>query len=183
MENTIISIQKFAKSLRIIARIVFVACIVGLCLCVTAMVWLAAGGDLLRIGGEVIIHGPMAVTDGQSIADVWGELSYTTAVLAFSIAIARLCVSLFGAMQSGSTPFTMENARCIRKIAVVMIVAAVVPPIVGSGVGMTVSELCGEAFSASFEAGFSLLTVLVFFAISIVFKYGCQLQEQVDETL
>ena len=77
---------------------------------------------------------------------------------------------LFGGIGKGNSPFTAETASQIRKIALYVLVFAV----------FSAFSVFKMAFSQFFMSG---LFALVLFCISLIFDYGCELQQEVDETL
>ena len=77
---------------------------------------------------------------------------------------------LFGCIGKGNSPFTAETASQIRKIALYVLVFAV----------FSAFSVFKMAFSQFFMSG---LFALVLFCISLIFDYGCELQQEVDETL
>lgn len=66
--------------------------------------------------------------------------------------------------------FTAETASQIRKIALYVLVLAV----------FSAFSVFKMAFSQFFMSG---LFALVLFCISLIFDYGCELRQEVDETL
>ena len=77
---------------------------------------------------------------------------------------------LFGCIGKGNSPFTAETASQIRKIALYVLVFAV----------FSAFSVFKMAFSQFFMSG---LFALILFCISLIFDYGCELQQEVDETL
>ena len=178
-------LRKLSKVLYVFAKIGFIASIVGVVLCAAAIIWGVATGSplssIMLFGSEVklvSVHGAEA-----NIAVVYGTISYALTSCSFLIGIMHLLMRLFKNMSDNYTPFTMENAMLLKRTAILMIVAAIVPTIVGESVGMTCAKLMSLPFTADYGDGFSLVVVLVFFAMSLVFQYGCALQEQADTTL
>ena len=107
---------------------------------------------------------------------VFGVLS----VSLFAGIVVIVCARLFlpemfrqaweTAVKGGQTPFTAETASQIRKIALYVLVFAV----------FSAFSVFKMAFSQFFMSG---LFALVLFCISLIFDYGCELQQEVDETL
>lgn len=184
MNETIKKVRGFSKAMYIIAKIVFICCIVGLCACVAGMVWaIVMGSGAWTVWGGMVIAVPIEVFGNDTIAKIWGTIAFTIASLAFTLSIARIAMRLFGNMRKGDTPFTMENAKLLKTMGIVMIVASLVPQIIGASVGSGIAAVNGLTFDADMGNGFPLLAALAFFVMSVIFKYGCELQTQVDETL
>lgn len=77
---------------------------------------------------------------------------------------------IFGCIGKGNSPFTAETAVQIRKIAMYVLIFAT----------FSVLSVFKMAFSSFFMCG---LFSLILFCISLIFDYGCELQQEVDETL
>lgn len=77
---------------------------------------------------------------------------------------------IFGCIGKGDTPFTAKTAIQIRKIALYVLMFAV----------LSVLSVFKMAFSSFFMCA---LFALILFCISLIFDYGCELQQEVDETL
>lgn len=177
-------LQKFSHVIYVFASIGHVASIVGVCMCACTLLWSIIMGSPFATTqiGSVTIASPM-MGDGMNLAEAFGAISYTLVYCAFLIVVMRLMMRLFGNMRDQYTPFTMENAGLFKRVAIWMIVAAVVPATVGQIVGNGYAKIMSLPFSAEYGDGFSLVVVLLFFAMSMVFQYGCALQEQADTTL
>ena len=77
---------------------------------------------------------------------------------------------IFGCIGKGNSPFTAKTAIQIRKIAFYMLLFAV----------FSVLSVFKMVFSSFFLCA---LFALILFCISLMFDYGCELQQEVDETL
>ena len=184
METVQKKLQKFARVIGVFANIGYVASIVGVCLCGCALLWTIVFGSAsaaVQIGG-VTFAGLMGPS-GMNLAETSGTLAFTLVYCVFLIVVMRLMMRLFANMRDYYTPFTMENAALFKRVAVWMIVASVVPAIVGQAVGSACAKFLSLPFSMEYGDGFSLVVVLLFYAMSMVFQYGCALQEQADTTL
>lgn len=177
-------LQKFSNVICVFAKIGYVASIVGVCLCGCALLWtILLGSPSASVElGEVTIAGFMK-ENGMNLAEACGTLAYALTYCAFLIAVMRLIMRLFANMRDQYTPFTTENASLFKRVAIWMIVASIVPATVGQAVGHGCAKLMSLPFSAEYGDGFSMVIVLLFFAMSMVFQYGCALQEQADTTL
>ena len=82
---------------------------------------------------------------------------------------------LFSNINNGDTPFTMENADYIEKIAKLMIVAIIVS---GLGEGL-INSLVTNDFDMDIN-GIDIVQILFLFAMSYIFKYGYMIQQDSD---
>lgn len=77
---------------------------------------------------------------------------------------------IFGCIGKGNSPFTPNTAVQIRKIAIYVVLFAVFASISVFKLSFPSLLMCG-------------LFALILFCISLIFDYGCVLQQEVDETL
>lgn len=77
---------------------------------------------------------------------------------------------IFGCISKGHSPFTNTTAIQIRKIALYVLLFAV----------FSVLSVFKMVFSSFFMCA---LFALILYCISPIFDYGCELQQEIDETL
>lgn len=78
---------------------------------------------------------------------------------------------IFGCIGRGNSPFTPKTATQIRKIAGYVLLFSVI------------SELSVFKMLSLPSFILCMLFVLILFCISLIFDYGCELQQEIDETL
>lgn len=139
----------------------------------------------LTLGVGVLLCAPLVAP--EAFASAWSDavqagqtLTFGQAAVFFLCCLGELiCIFLalyharkiFRCIGQGNSPFTPATAAQIRKIALFVLLFAVV------------SEL--SVFKMLSLPAFILcaMFVLILFCISLIFEYGCQLQQEVDETL
>lgn len=122
----------------------------------------------------------------EMFQEAWGTaikagqtLSFGQCVFFFICCLGELiCIFLalynakriFGCIGKGNSPFTDTTAIQIRKIALYVLLFAV----------FSVLSVFKMAFSSFFMCA---LFALILYCISLIFDYGCELQQEIDETL
>ncbi len=91
--------------------------------------------------------------------------------LIISIYIFKYLEQLFININKGDTPFTLQNANYIRKMAYLMIIVMILPNVGGT---IFVSLLDSE-ITFDFES-FDIVQILFLFSMAYIFKYGYQIQ-------
>lgn len=99
--------------------------------------------------------------------------------------------SIFRDMASGESPFTLEQAKRLRTIAIILFIQVLLEMVLSSGI---VSILVSPDLSVGYWIGDSgvnssvltlnvgaFITASIFFAVSFVFEYGVLLQDESDE--
>ena len=105
-------------------------------------------------------------------------ITYTELALAFLIATLYLLILLFKRLDklftninSGDTPFTLENVDHIKKIAYLMIALIIIPSISAALFELIIKR----DLNIDIET-FSVLEILIIFVISYIFEYGYEIQ-------
>lgn len=93
-----------------------------------------------------------------------------TTLILFFIILNHL-EKLFVNIHNGETPFTMENVSHIKKMAIFMIIATLLPNVVG-----IISEIVtGEDLGIGFEL-LDFVYILFLFTMAYIFEYGYEIQ-------
>ena len=129
-----------------------------------------------------IVH-PSKISSGEDVykrqVQAGQTLSFGQCVFFFFCCLGEfICIFLalynakriFGCIGKGNSPFTAKTAIQIRKIAMYVLIFAV----------FSVLSVFKMAFSSFFMCG---LFALILFCISLIFDYGCELQQEVDEMI
>lgn len=122
--------------------------------------------ELFQNVWETTVHEGQAYSFGQCVfffICCLGELICTF----FALYHAK---RIFGCIGKGNSPFAPKTAVQIRKIALYVLAFAV----------FSVLSVFKLSFASFFMCG---LFALILFCISLIFDYGCELQQEVDETL
>ena len=78
---------------------------------------------------------------------------------------------LFININSGDTPFTLENVSYIKRIAYLMIFISIVPSLIG----FVFERLLQADLGVDLEI-FSLIEILILFSLAYIFQYGYEIQ-------
>ena len=134
---------------------------------------------LVSVVAQLIGQGPFA----EMFADdsgIWKSLYYTYYVLLFLIAVNFLRIA-FKKLSSSDSPFREDVATGMRRLSLVLIWG-------GAG-SMIIAPFLHSKAPVVGSSGFNLfgffimVAGLMFDAFSLIFKYGCKLQQESDETL
>lgn len=162
--SNILTVFKVAK---ILAKVVFILCIVGGAGCLVALSVLPFFGSVLPM--ELLTDEGLNVPS-LYLACVMGAISCAgEAVLAF------LAERYFGNVLAAGTPFTLEGSKeCFRFGIASIIVSVAVSFVSGFAVGIAMI-LSRGASDVDVDASVSLTTGLFFLFLSMIFKYGAGL--------
>ncbi len=122
--------------------------------------------DIMRMK-DILENHPKAMVIGY----VEMGFLFLVVCLVFMIMILKSLENLFRNINSGDTPFTLENVGYIKKIAYLMIVVTVLPNIGGA----LFEILLKMDLDIGFEL-FDLVEILFLFSIAYIFQYGYEIQ-------
>lgn len=113
--------------------------------------------------------------ENNSIMAVVGFIELAFICLGFTLILLYFTFKhldkLFTNIYDGETPFTMENVKHIKKMAILMIAAIILPNISGVITEMIIGEQLGIGFEM-----LDLIYILFLFSMSYIFEYGYKIQ-------
>lgn len=174
--KTLKTIQVLANIGRIISKILFIICLVCVVLCVTGIVSVAITGSM--------------VIDGKTVANIIeeeGEISlssiytYTAIAIVFCIAQSVLCKlseRYFIEELASGTPFTFKGAKDLLKLGVIIICVSIGATVIAAVVQEIFCAVFSDVCKIELENAGSVSIGITFIIISIIFKHGAELAEQ-----
>lgn len=169
--NTLRTIQKVFRAARIICQILFICCIVGVCLSMAGAVSLALDAPSLKIGG-VSIAGLVEREEGISRQGmVTLCLSGACQVAALGV-LAWLGRNYFRREEKDGTPFSRESAVQLRHLGIHSIWVPVVARVVAEVLCL---NLPGNTLSTiRTPASWGVMLII----LSLVCQYGAEVSEK-----
>lgn len=173
-------IQKSSKTMAIITKVLCVSVIIGLCIPIIVLVWYAIAPDTnffaLHELGFYSSTGRLLASTGELIAEM-----FTIIVAgAFVLSILLTAYRIFYSIGKDIMPFSQENAKRLKKIAMLLLIYSIVGPV--SKAGFYASFTPQIKIQSSLNV-VSIILAFIFLFVSVVFAYGAELQRQYDETL
>ena len=168
MNKTLSTILTVFKVLRILAKIVFVLCIIG-----------AVGCTVGFLATVLLDNAAFLQIDSFS-----SGLSCFVGIIscAGGAAFSFLSEKYFTGVINAQTPFTLEGSReCCRLGVASIVISAAVSVIcaIAEGVVLLLSNL--DNLQLEVEGSISISTGLFFIFLSLIFKYGAQLQKESED--
>lgn len=173
-------IQKTSGIMAVITKVLCILLAVGLLIPVLVLMRSAAAPDtdLSAIPGLGFYSpsGELMTSNGEIIAGM-----FTIIVSAiFIIYILIIAYRIFKAISRYMMPFSHDNAKKLKKIAVILLIYSIAVPIAKAGFYGTFAPEIQIQTSVN---SLSVILAMIFFFISVLFSYGAELQQQSDETL
>ena len=111
--------------------------------------------------------------NNKTLIITYSELGmvFLAASLCLTLLLLKHLDKLFTNINSGDTPFTLENVDHIKKIAYLMIALIIIPSISAVMFELVVQRDLNIDFNT-----FSVLEILIIFVMSYIFEYGYEIQ-------
>lgn len=172
-------IHTISHVLEILTKICVVAAKIGIVTIILVVLFLLLCGDmdLLVWRGNVIWHSPIQLPDVDFHGiNTWNSVFGLIGVmveLIFTVMFLKQVGVILADLQTDETPFQEKNVGRLRKIAIFYLIMSAID----------VENLSGPE---SVSIGLSMMGIIgagMFWLISMIFEYGCELQTEHDETL
>ena len=174
-KSTTERIKSTSRVLAVLFKVARIFCFVGIGALSAGILFIMFFGDvdLIVLGGKTVVHSPFAMLNIEGV-DSWQIIFMAVAGLVSLILLSVLfkdARDIFKDISVDSSPFEIKQVKRIRKIAVFYFIVSLL--------GFQTMD-----FSFSYTMNFvGIVGALMFWCISLIFEYGCQLQKESDETL
>lgn len=177
--STLKTIQTISEVAKILSIIVLVACIIGTVGCIIGAVGIACIPADMEVDGETIREIIERESD-MTIDTIYASLISVAIMCLGEAIVARFALSYFKNELEAGTPFTFEGARELKKVGIVSIVAPIVAFIICTVITAVMDVILGDVDSVSFGNEFSITFGIMMIIMSVICKYGAELQKKLD---
>lgn len=132
-----------------------------------------------NVDGSAVIHAnadTIRFQSGEVVPAIWVAL---IAVISF-IVCAFFFKALMKELSAAESPFTDGIILKMRNFAIAILAASIISSVCKAIISAIFTM--GHGFGLSFDFG-SIITAVIIFVLTVVFRYGAQLQKESDETL
>ncbi|MBO5939323.1 MAG: hypothetical protein J6Q82_07510 [Clostridia bacterium] len=175
MSKTLSNILTIFKVARIVAKVVFILCIIGAAGCLLGLLALPMVGSFLS--SELLIEEGLTLSSAY-LGCIVGLISCIGEMI-----LAFLAERYFKNVLNAGTPFTFDGAKeCFRfgiASIIVSIAVSIASGIVAAAILVFTSSMLAEP---EFGTSISLSMGLFFLFLSLIFKHGAELKKTTEET-
>ena len=178
MINPLKTIQVLAKVGKIISTIAFVCSIVGAVFCVVGITSLAVGAEgALRFGG-VNIYGIIEKNTDISVGSMYASMAAGVYSCAAGAVLAAFAKRYFQREMDAGTPFTNAGADEIFRLGILTIVLPLAARLLSEITNGVLREAMDGAGKLAVDNGGAVGMGIAFLVMSVIFRYGAQLEEK-----
>ncbi len=181
--KTLNTIQTLSKIGKILSKIVYICCIIGIVGCAVGIVSLPfADTGILKIGG-VTIYGLIVNRAGIDLNSLYPLMTGAMIVCIGQAVTAKFAERYFSHELTAGTPFTLAGANELLRLGIITICVPLGSLILAQIVSSIVAEFigCGEAFKI--EGGDSVALGVMCILMSLLCKYGAECRENKENDL
>lgn len=170
-------IQKLSKLGKVLCKIVFIFCMIGIFSSIVGIAVLAIGMEDIRLGTFTIKS--LIKYDARAGIDT-AKIYMAVALILCSgeAVIAKFSEHYFkGELQDG-TPFNMERAKELTRLGIITISVSIGTEIIAGIIYEIMSFIFGNAGSLDVGNGGSVSVGIAFIIISLICRYGAEIGEE-----
>lgn len=170
MSKTLSNILTIFKVAKIIAKVVFILCIIGGAGCLLGLLTLPMA--------ESVLSEDILLEQGLSIASAYLGCLVGVIACAGEAIFAFLAERYFKKVLSAGTPFTFDSAKESFRLGITSIIISVTTSILsGIAIGMMILFLSPSAEELDFSSSISISVGLFFLFLSLIFKHGAEIHK------
>lgn len=178
--NTLKTIQTLAKIGKIISKIIFVCCIVGLCGCIIGIIGLALGAESFKLG-SVTIHSLIEDHAGITLPALYASMAVGAVFCAAEAVLCRFAGKYFNHELADGTPFTRRGAKELLRLGILTVAIPLGTEIVCS-IAVAIAEHVYPGIEKLSTGEFSSVGLGVMVIVLALFcRYGAELKEGQSE--
>ena len=178
MDKDLKTIQKLAKAGKVLSRIYWIFCIIGVVGCLVGIASLIMGVDQLLKIGEVTIYGILKDESGMTLASMYAAMGAGIISCIGGMIPAIFAERYFKNELKAGTPFTYEGAKEMKRLGVLSIVVPLVSTMLAELVIVVIGNKLGAAgnISISPDNSLSISFGIGLLIMSMIFRYGAGLE-------
>ena len=170
--KTLDAIQVLAKIGKIFSNIVQVCCIVGCGICLVGLIGMAIGADVVKIGGVNLED--MAKV---SIGSVYATMAVGLIMCAGEAVLAKFATGYFKHELAVGTPFSYDGSKELMRLGILTICIPLGTQIIAAITHAIMKHTMENVGSVDLGNGASVALGVTFIIVSVIFRYGAEIQE------
>ncbi len=173
--KTLDTIQTLSKTGKVLSKIVYICCIVGLCGCGVGIVALLIGAETLKLGG-VTLHGILETEAGVSTGTVWAAIAAGMILCIGEFFVSRMAYRYFENELNAGTPFTMDGAKELLHLGISVIWIPIVTAVLAQIAHGVIDQFMENVEKLNLDGFDSVMLGVMLIIASVLCKYGAEIQ-------
>lgn len=172
--KTIEIIQKTSMIGKILSKIVYICCIVGLIGCVVGIIGIIVGDHALSFRG-LTLHTLIVEEGGESIGTVWAAIVSGIIICIGEFFVAKLSYNYFRNELEDGTPFTEEGSKEMLRLGIHIIWIPIASSILTSIAKGIIEHIFIDVKPLESDVSSSVTLGIMFIIMSLICRYGSEI--------
>lgn len=172
--KTIEIIQKTSMIGKILSKIVYICCIVGLIGCVVGIIGIIVGDYALSFRG-LTLHALIVEEGGESIGTVWAAIVSGIIICIGEFFVAKLSYNYFRNELEDGTPFTEEGSKEMLRLGIHIIWIPIATSILTSIAKGIIEHIFIDVKPLESDVSSSITLGIMFIIMSLICRYGSEI--------
>lgn len=172
--KTIEIIQKTSMIGKILSKIVYICCIVGLIGCVVGIIGIIVGDYALSFRG-LTLHALIVEEGGESIGTVWAAIVSGIIICIAEFFVAKLSYNYFRNELEDGTPFTEEGSKEMLRLGIHIIWIPIATSILTSIAKGIIEHIFIDVKPLESDISSSITLGIMFIIMSLICRYGSEI--------
>lgn len=178
MENSLKTVQVFAKVGKILSKVIWICCIVGTVGCLIGFFSLFAGvGEIAKING-ITIYGLIEKEAEMSVNSMYAATIIGAVMCTAQLIIAKASERYFSNELIAGTPFTFEGAEEMKRLGILTISVSLGSVAVVGIIYGIMSVFMKDLEDLDLGNYVSVGMGITFLVVSFVLRYGAELESR-----
>ena len=174
--KTLNIIQKLSKVGKILRKILFIFCIVGVCGCIVGILSMALGAPTLKIGG-VTLESILSIEAGVTTGTAYAAMAVGMILCAGEAVLAKFAERYFKRELADGTPFDFGGAKELMRLGILTICIPIGTQMIAGIVCAVMEQTLHGAAPFQLDASGSVALGVMFLVMSLGCRYGAELRE------
>lgn len=173
--KTLNTIQTLSKIGKVLSKIIYICCIVGLIGCGVGIVAMLVGTETLKLGG-VTLHSVLEAEAAVSTGTVWSAIAAGLILCIGEFFVSRMAYRYFENELNAGTPFTLDGAKDLLHLGISLILIPIVTAVLAQVAQAVIAQFMGNAEKLNFDSFDSVSLGVMFIVVSVLCRYGAELR-------
>lgn len=169
------TIQSLSKLGKILSKIMFICCIVGICGCLVGALGMLLGDWAVKIRG-MTLHSFLQTEAGVLSGTIWAAILTGILLCAGELVVSRMACRYFTHELAAGTPFTQEGAKELLRLGVYAVAVPVGTTVLAQIACELVQQFAPEAQKLHLDGSDGITLGVMFIVLSLFCRYGADLQ-------
>lgn len=170
---TLDTIQILSRIGKVLSKIVYICCIVGICGCAVGAAAMCIGTKTLKIGG-VTLHSILEAEAGISTGTIWAAIAVGALLCIGEFFVSRMACRYFENELRAGTPFTMDGAKELLHLGISAIWIPIVSGVLAQVAQAVITQFMENVEKVRLDGLDSVALGVMLVYVSLLCRYGAE---------